>query len=188
MLEDQDPFKKILLKQERCFFSLEHVESSKLGPLGTKSGALDSIVQAPILAPPLRCIIWGKLINFKPPFFLLQNGSNGGTQLISLCRLGVVIEIKCLADTKRSQVLAITDNTFDLIITDDHDSLPIFPTSRFIKGSKYNCSGAAQMEHTWQNECSQATLSLLAALVPPRTLLTAIRALRRDTIKPVAGN
>ena len=102
MLEDQDPFKKILLKQERCFFSLGHVVSSKLGPLGTKSGALDSIVQAPILAPPLRCIIWGKLINFKPPFFLLQNGSNGGTQLISLCRLGVVIEIKCLAYTKHS--------------------------------------------------------------------------------------
>ena len=44
------------------------------------------------------------------------------------------------------------------------------------------------MERTWQNECSQATLSPLAALVPPRTLLTAIRALLRDTIKPVAGN
>ena len=34
---------KCCLRQERCFFPLEHVESSESGPLGIKSGALDQL-------------------------------------------------------------------------------------------------------------------------------------------------
>ena len=101
-MEEPEPFKKMLLKQERCFFPLEHVESSKSGPLGIKSGALGSVVQALILTPPLRYITLGELVNLKPPFFLLHYGGNGGTPLINLYRLSVVIEIKWLTYAKQS--------------------------------------------------------------------------------------
>lgn len=65
--KNQRPFKKCCLRQERCF-SLEHVESSKSGPLGIKSGALDQLSKALILAPPLRNITLGELVKLKPHF------------------------------------------------------------------------------------------------------------------------
>lgn len=84
----------MLLKQECYFFSLEHVESSKSVPLGVRTRALESVVWLIILAPPFRCITLGKLINFKPQYFLLQNEGGAGkanTQLISLGKLSEVI-------------------------------------------------------------------------------------------------
>ena len=100
--DEPESFKKMLLKMGRCFFSLERMESSKSGPPGIKSGDLGSVVQALILAPPLRYITLGELVNLKPPFFLLHCGGNGGTPPINLCRLSVVIEIKCLTYAKHS--------------------------------------------------------------------------------------
>lgn len=53
------PFlKKMLLRQERCFLSLERVAPSKSGPLGVKSGALGS-------APILQLRLWSQLHNLE---------------------------------------------------------------------------------------------------------------------------
>lgn len=150
---------------------------SPTGPLGDKSGALESVVWVPILASQNRGVTLGKLINFKTQLFSPQNAGNVSTHLLGLCRLRLQRQ-NAWHTLSTEQALAILTIPLTSLSWLTHESFLIFSISRFIKGSKDKLLSSCSNEGFWAKGTMSShsfSLSLFWGLLD--TLLMGIRAL-----------